>query len=90
MNKKPYCRKCLLDQLNEDDVIRSVKDYIAEYPMDKRCSSEVYSRRLEICSNCSQLSNGMCALCGCFVEVRALKIKTYCPDHIDKWSQEHI
>ena len=29
---KPFCRKCLLDELDEDEYIRSLKDYIAAYP----------------------------------------------------------
>ena len=85
MMSKPFCRKCLLDSLDEDEFIRSLKGYISSYPKDKRCSEEEYKRRLEICKECKQLSFGMCSLCGCYVELRALKINTFCPDSVDHW-----
>ncbi len=85
MSTKPFCRKCLLDELDEDEYIRSLKDYIAAYPQEKRCSEAEYRKRLDICLECEQLSHGMCKLCGCFVELRALKKGMYCPDYGDRW-----
>ena len=84
---KPFCRKCLLDELDEDEYIRSLKDYISAYPQEKRCVMSEYRRRLEICAKCENLSNAMCALCGCYVELRALKKETYCPDFGDRWKK---
>ncbi len=81
------CRKCLLAELSEDDYIRSLKEYIADYPADKRVSEEEYQRRLGVCTGCERLSNGMCAVCGCYAEVRALKPNAGCPEPSgDKWS----
>ena len=80
------CRKCLLAELDEDDFVRSLKEYIAGYPEDKRVSGEEYRRRLGVCSGCERLTNGMCALCGCYAEVRALKPEAHCPDTPDRWS----
>lgn len=85
MSTKPFCRKCLLDELDEDEYIRSLKDYIAAYPQENRCSENEYRRRLDICLECEQLSRGMCKLCGCFVELRALKKGMYCPDYGNRW-----
>ncbi len=85
---KPFCRKCLLGELNEDDYIRSLKDYISAYPQEKRCSDKEYRRRLDICKNCIHLSNAMCAQCGCYVELRALKKGMYCPDYGDRWKTD--
>lgn len=85
MSKKPFCRKCLLDELDEDEYILSLKDYIAKYPQEKRCSEKEYQRRLNICLTCKHLSNATCALCGCYVELRALKKEMYCPDCGNKW-----
>ena len=82
---KPFCRKCLLGELNEDDYIRSLKDYISSYPQEKRCSDNEYRRRLDICKRCIHLSNAMCAQCGCYVELRALKKEMYCPDYGNRW-----
>ena len=82
---KPFCKKCLLDELDEDEYIRSLKDYISAYPQEKRCSESEYIRRLDICTKCENLTNAMCALCGCYVELRALKKDMYCPSFGNKW-----
>ncbi|MDY3745248.1 MAG: DUF6171 family protein [Lachnospiraceae bacterium] len=37
------------------------------------------------CRQCDRLLNGMCRICGCFVEMRAaIKVKS-CPDVVPKW-----
>ncbi len=83
--KEKICRKCLLGDLDEDDFIRAMKERIAEYPADKRTEESEYRRRLEICRGCEHLGNGMCALCGCYVELRAIKRQSFCPGRGDKW-----
>lgn len=81
------CRKCLLAEMSEDDYLRSLKEYIEEYPKDRRVSDEEYSRRLGHCTGCDNLSSGMCGICGCYVELRALKPNSGCPDPSgDRWS----
>ena len=87
MNQK-ICKRCLLSQMDEDANIAALKRYIAAYPKEKRCPPEEYARRLAICAECGELSNAMCALCGCYVELRALKKEMYCPAHGDKWRAE--
>lgn len=84
MNQK-ICKRCLLEQMDSDEQIAALQRYIAAYPAEKRCEPEEYARRLRICAECDQLSNAMCALCGCYVELRALKREMYCPAHGDKW-----
>ena len=86
MNRK-ICKRCLLEQMDEDANIAALKRYIAAYPAEKRCEPAEYARRLQICAECSQLANAMCALCGCFVELRALKREMGCPAVGDKWKQ---
>ena len=71
------CRKCLLNETG-DDLYRTVMEYVASIPLEDRAPDEEYNRRLEFCKACGNLSNGMCSLCGCFVEVRAAKIKQNC------------
>ena len=34
---------------------------------------------------CDNLINGMCKICGCFVEMRAAVKKNYCPDIEKYW-----
>lgn len=82
---KPFCRRCLLDDLDEDDFIRSLKERIDSYPAHKRTEDGEYRRRLEICRECRHLENGMCGLCGCYVELRAVKSSSFCPDTGNKW-----
>ena len=60
-------------------------EYIAAVPEDKRVDENEYQRRLELCRSCEQLANGMCAVCGCYVELRALKPNSYCPGQGKFW-----
>jgi len=71
------CRKCLLNE-GGDELYKSIMDYINAIPLDEKVSTDEYNRRLGICKTCDQLTNGMCALCGCFVEVRAVKVGQSC------------
>ena len=86
MEERKICRKCLLAELDEDEYFRSLKEYIAAYPEDKRCPAEEYERRLTVCRGCERLADGMCAVCGCYVELRALKKNAYCPEN-DRWKK---
>lgn len=82
---KIVCRKCLLADMDPDETVRSILDYIKEIPPEKRTDSETYRRRLEICRSCGELVNGMCAKCGCYVELRAAKPEMYCASEEKKW-----
>lgn len=85
MSSGKICRRCLLDEIDEDDFIRSIKEYIADYPAEKRAEQSVYKNRLALCAQCGCLVNGMCAKCGCYAELRALKKNQHCPDVPCKW-----
>ena len=82
---RPFCRKCLLSEIDPAGVYKTVLEYIASLDPSVKCSSEEYERRLMICRACDHLKDGMCALCGCFVEVRAVKQKQNCPDLPHRW-----
>lgn len=82
---RPFCRKCLIDDLDETAYLRSLKEYIESYPEKQRVADEEYRRRLDICLECEELYRGCCKLCGCYVEVRALKRKGFCPAKPDRW-----
>ncbi len=84
MSDNIICRKCLLAELGEDEYFTALRQYIADYPAEKRVPDGEYSRRLAVCRNCERLANGMCAVCGCYVELRALKTEQHCPEG-DKW-----
>ena len=82
MNRR-VCRRCLLKEL-DGEYFQSVYRYIESIPLEQKTPPEEYRRRLELCKACGQLQNGMCAQCGCCVEVRAVKKKMGCP--VGNWS----
>jgi len=68
----PLCRKCLLVE-SGDELYRTILEYVAAIPLNEKTPEEEYITRLEICKACDNLTNGMCILCGCYVELRAAK-----------------
>lgn len=82
---KRICKRCLIDELDHDETYADIKRYINDYPEEKRVPEEIYSERLSICKACSELENGICRKCGCFVELRALKKNMYCASEEKKW-----
>lgn len=82
---KPLCRRCLLSELDDKTVFASVKEYIAALPEELKAPKDAYTARLAVCKECNELLNGMCKLCGCFVEARAAKQGIACPHVPAKW-----
>lgn len=74
-----YCKKCLLRDIKEDTYFKNLQEYIAGLEEEIKVSNEEYEERLKLCKQCENLLNGMCRICGCFVELRAAMIKNYCP-----------
>ena len=86
MEKKPFCRRCLLEDMPDEAALaRSIRELIDLLPEEKRSSAEVNAQRLSICRECNHLQNGMCVLCGCYVELRAAKRMMKCPCVPKKW-----
>ncbi len=81
------CRKCLLAETDMKDVLESVQKLIARLPDEEKVSEETYAARLEICKGCGELKDGLCAVCGCFVELRAAKRRMDCPR--EKWLSDN-
>lgn len=81
----PYCKKCLLKDMSEESYYKSLYEYIEHLDDELKVSTEEYERRLSICKGCDNLLNGMCRICGCFVELRAVMCKNGCPDVNKKW-----
>ena len=67
------CKRCLLREL-DGTYFQSIYEYIQNLPPQWKADQETYAHRLALCKACGHLVNGMCELCGCFVEVRAAKI----------------
>jgi len=84
MTDKPPCRKCLLNEAM-GTIYQTVKDYIESIPPEQKTAPAEYDRRLAICKTCEHLVNGMCTLCGCYVEVRAAKAIQSCVKSAEIW-----
>ena len=83
---KPFCRRCLLEDMpSQAELVRSIQELIALLPEENRAADAQRLRRLNICRHCDHLLSGMCALCGCYVELRAAKKRMICPDVPDRW-----
>lgn len=88
MEEKRICKRCLLMDFGESDLLRSIEEYISLLTPEQRASKETVERRLLQCRRCPQLQNGMCSLCGCFVEARTAKAQQSCPDTPARWGRE--
>ena len=79
IGKTENCRKCLLlESVGGEELHHKMMEYIEDIPQHERVPEDEYKRRLQLCKNCERLTNGMCILCGCFVEVRAAKLRMSC------------
>ncbi len=75
-----YCRKCLTrDMLGKEEYFRSLREYIANLDPDIKADETLYEERLAVCKECDLLLDGMCRICGCYVELRAVVAKNICP-----------
>ena len=84
MNQR-FCKKCLLDKLFEEKEYKHLQDYIKNLDEYIKTEDKEYKKRLGICMKCDNLINGMCRICGCFVEMRAAVKKNHCPDIEKYW-----
>lgn len=75
-----YCRKCLTrDMVGKEEYFRSLREYIANLDPDIKADEALYEERLAACKECDLLLEGMCRICGCYVELRAVVAKNICP-----------
>ena len=72
----------------DGEYFQSIYQYIQNLPAEQKANSDTYRARLSLCRTCDHLVNGMCDLCGCFVEVRAAKKLQRCPDTPARWQPE--
>ncbi len=55
----------------------------------KICSPEEQEKRLKICDECEYLDmNGVCLMCGCYVQIRTLLKSGSCPAKKKRWSAQ--
>ena len=86
MLSKPFCHRCLLAAMpSQAALASSIRELIDLLPPDARAPETLRRGRLDACSACDRLIDGTCALCGCYVELRAAKSAQRCPDLPPKW-----
>ena len=83
--RKP-CR-CLLFEAGQQDMARTVAEYVASLDESIRTPEDAYRARLSRCQDCPELMNGTCRLCGCYVETRAAKRVQGCPMVPPRWTK---
>ena len=64
------------------EMIKKHTDIIKE---EDKSDDETYKARLDTCKECEKLNRGTCGACGCYVELRAARIRMGCPDVPDRW-----
>ena len=79
------CRKCLLYAEDREEFFRKLEAYIDNLSEEDRTDQRTYEHRLNQCAHCPNLSDGMCVLCGCYVELRAALRARRCPDVARRW-----
>ncbi len=76
---KPFCKRCLIRDINDTEKLNSIKKYIELTPDNDICSTDLYESRLEICKACKNLNLGICIKTGYYVEARAYRQSGNCP-----------
>ena len=74
------CKKCLLLESAEGDMLELIKEKISKLSPEERASDDLYNKRLSLCRECEFLVSGTCFKCGCYVELRAAFKEQKCPD----------
>jgi len=90
MEKNAICKQCLLRDMAESDVLRSINECRSRLEPDVRASDALYEQRLAVCGSCEHLLAGTCLLCGCYVELRAAMRKLVCPDSPSRWRERIV
>lgn len=84
-DEKRICRRCLAKELPDASYYKNMYEYIRNLDKDIKTAEEDYEQRLAVCKDCDSLLNGMCRICGCFVELRAAVRRNYCPAIVRRW-----
>jgi len=82
---KKVCKRCLLSETDAKDLKKAIDELKMTMSKEKKADDKLYHKRLDICLGCDELINGMCAKCGCYVELRALQKIRRCPHELRKW-----
>ena len=82
------CVRCLIAELPDEAALAEIlRERIAQLPPEERVPEEERQRRLDCCRACRHLNHGTCALCGCYVEIRAARARMGCAAVPEKWEK---
>jgi hypothetical protein len=85
MEQKRICKRCLLSDIVPEEYLENMRIYIKGLDETIKTDDITYKDRLMICKECDQLNEGICRICGCFVEYRAAISRKSCPAVDPKW-----
>ena len=85
MSEKRVCRKCLSIDMDDPAFRQEIQEHLQNIDPDNRVDDALYKHRLSYCTECDHLVNGMCRLCGCFIELRAARKTNQCADIYPLW-----
>ncbi len=85
MESQRLCRRCLAKEMPDAEYFQNMYEYIANLDAAVKTPDAIYEKRLSYCRNCDNLLNGMCRICGCFVEMRAAISTNTCPAVHPNW-----
>ena len=83
MSEAKPCRKCLLSEMKDSDLMEVIRKGVDGISMQDRADEKDYGKRLNLCRSCDNLISGTCLSCGCYVEIRAAIKTGRCP--LKKW-----
>lgn len=84
-NPRRICKKCFLTDFAPEEYLNNMRAYLDGLDEEIKAEKDVYEERLSHCEGCDKLNEGICRICGCFVEYRAaIKLKR-CPDIHPRW-----
>lgn len=79
-NERRFCRRCLVDANQIERLNQTIGGYISSLDQAQKVGDAQYQTRLAFCEACEKRVGVTCSVCGCFVEVRAVKAAMHCPD----------
>ena len=87
MSETRICKRCLIGDIpDQASLAELIRERIALLPEDQKADEALMASRLDACRACDHLNSGTCALCGCYVELRAAKRHMRCPDVPARWT----
>lgn len=65
--------------IDKDAYFATLKELIDNIDEEHKTDGMLYEERLQKCTECDRLADGMCRACGCYVELRAAVKTNKCP-----------